>query len=160
MGAYNRADFDNPAIYSKTCIAVLELFPDTVIEAVTDPAKGIQTTSAYPPRVAELRARAERCEASLKAIELCKARKISVDKFRCSQPKEVDRSNRPSIDDLRAKHSYWLGPECGERLREDDDRMRGAAKRKPAFRSLAEIAAECGVTTEQLDAIPDASLQK
>jgi len=109
MGAYARVDFEDPDIYLNTCVAVLSPFPDRVIETVTDIAKGIQTESAYPPRVAELRARAERCERSLIAMETVKAKKIGADKFRNEMPRPVDRSNHPTIEELKEKHNYWLG---------------------------------------------------
>lgn len=158
MGAYRRADYEQPNVFHRTAVAVLSEFPDTVIEKVTDPTIGIQTSAAFPPSIAEIKARAINCERSLRNIEMGKARERAATKAaNAPKDKPVDRSARPSYAELQQKHSYWLGPDRVQRLRETDAPW---VKRKPAFRSLAEIAAECGVSQEQIDAMPDAKLRR
>jgi hypothetical protein len=157
MGAYNRSDFEHADIYARTCVAVLRQYPDMVVESITDPATGIQTKAAYPPKVAELRAACERSYTSFLAIKKHQMRKeTAAERAALAEKEYVDRSRRPSMEEMRKKYPYWLGSQCGERLKAADDKAQGTVRHRLAFRSLAEIAAECGVTAEQIAAMPDA----
>lgn len=140
-GCYRRDDFSNPSIFIRAAGALLEEFPDSVIENVTSPKTGIQTEASFPPSLAELKARCVRSERALQNIELAKAR---ADRVKPQILPPVDRTKHETIEELRSKHPDLLSRRT--------DRLH----RAPVFRSLAEIAAEAGVSAEAIAAIPDA----
>lgn len=143
-GCYRRDDYANPAIFLAAAGAVLEEFPDAVVENVTSPKTGIQAEASFPPSLAELKARCVRSERALQNIELAKARSDRVEP-QIAPP--VDRTKHETIEELRAKYPDLLS------------RRTDRPHRAPVFRSLAEIAAEAGVSAEAIAAIPDAKVR-
>jgi hypothetical protein len=140
MGAYRRADYDNAEIFASTCVAILRQFPDPVIDSVTNPGSGLQTRGTFPPSPAELRAACENSQRSFYNIERAKARREQAAKPKAEST--IDRSNRPTFEQLRDKHAYWLD--------------RKSERHMPKWvRPINEIAMEYGVSAEQLAAIPD-----
>jgi hypothetical protein len=150
MGAYRRDDFNNPAHFASTCVALLEQFPDTVIENATSPKSGLQTQAAFPPNPAEIRAFCERSLRSYQTIALNNARKQRAAEL-AKNPSPPPPSG-PKVD--LATHSetagYWLDPARKEDHPVDPRNI----KRKPWVpRSLKELAAEAGkvMTDEEIE---------
>jgi hypothetical protein len=141
MSVYRRDDFSNPTLAAVQYCTFLEQYSDQVIESVTSPKSGLQTEAKFPPTLAEVKAF---CDRSQRSFDRIAKRKFEVSRPSASLCAErpIDRSNRPTMDELRERYSIL------RRGRE------AVAPRRPAFRSLAEIAAEAGVSAEAIAAIP------
>jgi hypothetical protein len=60
MSAYRSHDVDDPRGFVANAVAVLQRYPETVVEEVCRPGYGIQTRIKWPPSQAELREACER----------------------------------------------------------------------------------------------------
>lgn len=66
FGCYRKDDAQDPEIYSAAIAATLEMYPQAVVDFVTDPRTGIPSESKWLPNVAEVR---EFCNAAAKRME-------------------------------------------------------------------------------------------
>ncbi len=140
MAAYRRDDYSSADGFAAIATAILQQFPAPVVESVTDPGSGLHTEAAFPPSAAEIKAACVRSERQFHTIERSKARREQATK---PKPEPlIDRSNRPTYQEMQAKHAYWLD--------------RTSERHIPKWvRPINDIATECGVSSEQLAAIPD-----
>lgn len=100
----DRADVPNAGIYTGTLAAILAAYPESVILAVTDPVRGVQTKCLYRPKAAEIKSA---CEAEMEPIrrETERRRRFESSSHLLAGPK----LERPSIEEIKAK----LGPDYG-----------------------------------------------
>ncbi len=140
MAGLRRDDYSNADGFVRIATAIFEQFPIAVIMSVTDEGSGLHTQTAYPPTPAEIMAACKRSERQFHNIERSKARREQATK---PKPEPlIDRSNRPTFEEMRAKHGYWLDRKSDRHI--------------PKWvRPLNEIAMECSVSAEQLAALPD-----
>jgi len=135
LSGYRRQDYNNSQLFIRQLEQIFAEYPESVIKAVTSPLTGIQRHVNYPPVIAEI---VKALEAEMRIFR----HTASIEKGkRIGREENVDRSNRPTMDEMREKYPDLLGKKITE-------------KTQAGFRSLAEIAMECGVSQEQLDAIP------
>jgi hypothetical protein len=134
-------DVGDPRAFLAAVIGIFMPYPTEVMEAVADPVRGLPSRVKRPDLVDIRRA----CEEAYAPIERRLERERAIEQQRRLLETPRDPAERPTKEDLLAKHP-WL---FKRRETEDDLRARG-------FRPLAEIAAEVGVTQEQIDALPDA----
>jgi hypothetical protein len=146
----DRADVPNAGVYVGTLAQILASYPESVINAVTHPTRGLQTRCTFRPKPAEVRAA---CDAEMAPIIREDERRMRLGETRkmLAAP-SIPRAARPSIEDIKAK----LGPDYGiERT--------GARPKEPG-KTLAELKAEAAtwdieVSSELISNIAEKSAQ-
>lgn len=108
LSAYRRDDLVDPKGWNLQVMALLATFPQEVVDYVTDPITGVQSHHKYGvPNLADIREACDERMARLRA------------KFHCENPPVIepplDRSMRPTLEELKAKH----GPNWGIRTMAD-----------------------------------------
>lgn len=140
LGCYRTGDANDPDVYSGAVIAVLSDYPLEIIKRVVDPRHGLPSTSKWLPTIAELK---DALEAEMAPIRREEDRQEREREYRASLPPPVDRTKRPTYEELKAK--------CAEA---------GLVIGKPRPRILeteiAKFRADNGISAEQWDAIPNA----
>jgi hypothetical protein len=125
VGCYPERGLADPKVFITAMASVLECYPEDVVRRVTAPRTGITGRSKFLPSVAEVR---QACEDEIEwARKVERRQKMLSDHV---AQLEAPKSERPSIEDIKAK----LGPDYGiERT--------GAIKSK-AGKTLEELKAE------------------
>lgn len=98
VGCYRRTDANDPEIYARAVVAVLMRFPESVVIAITEPATGLPAKLKWLPSIAEI-------------VEACEDRMptpISRQHPLLAAP-DMDRSDRPTLDELKAKYGPTWG---------------------------------------------------
>jgi hypothetical protein len=140
VGCYRKDDAGDPEVFARAVVAVLMRYPAEVVVQVTEPATGLPSKLKWLPAIAEI---VEACDASMAPILRQREReRVEEARKRALPPPPV--ASKPTREELAAKYPGLIG-----RAAATDLRARG-------FRPLAELAAECGVTQEQIDALPNA----
>lgn len=171
FGYYRRTDANDPVRYAAGIAAVLMRFPKALVERVTDANTGIHTVEKFRgflPNVGELKAYCDQ----IAAVEARMGEYAKMPK-----PQFSPHPPLPNVPGRRANLTVYEAAPIYERMVERAKTadqldwmwvtggikvplswLDGPARRakKPAMRSLGEISAECGVTAEQIAAMPDA----
>ena len=66
FGCYRRADASDPEVYAAATAAVLNEYPEEVIDFITDPRTGLPSTSQWLPSVFEVR---KACDARVEHLD-------------------------------------------------------------------------------------------
>lgn len=113
LSAYRKNDLANAEGFIAQLAAVLELFPQEVVDYVTDPRTGVQSHIKWLPSIAEVRSACDERMAQLRAKH---------DREYPALPApEIDRSGRETLEQLKAR----CGPNWG--LKTIGDPIKGAA---------------------------------
>src|SRR5882672_12913102 len=99
VGCFRKADAGDPEIYTAAVVAVLSRYPVEVAAAVTEPATGLPSRLKWLPSIAEI---TEACEDRMPGVAPAYHAPVML-------PPPMDRSERPSLDELKAKY----GPNWG-----------------------------------------------
>jgi hypothetical protein len=175
FGYYRRTDANDPDRYAAGIAAVLMQFPQALVDRVTDPNTGIHTTEKFRgflPNVGELKAYCDQ----IAAVEARMGEYAKQPKVRFPPPLPL-----PNVPGRRANITVYEGAPMYNRMAERAKTadpldwkwveggikvplgwFEGAARpvKKRGIRSLGEIAAECGLTAEQVEAIPNATFRQ
>jgi hypothetical protein len=137
-------DVGDPRFFLSAVIELFMEFPVEVMEAVSDPVRGLPSRVKRPDLVDIRRA----CEEAYEPIRRKRERDEIAEQRRRAlpQPERAPRLTREEIDAKLAEK--WPGM-FRRKDAPNDRRARG-------FRPLAEIAAEYGMTEAQIKALPDA----
>lgn len=140
IGCYRRDDVADPEVFARSIVAVLMRYPSEVVLQVTEPATGLPSKLKWLPTIAEI---VEACESAMAPILRRREReRLDEERRRAlagpTQPK-------PTKGELAAKYPFLFRHKDAP-----------ASQRARSFRPLAEIAAEVGVTQEEIDALPNA----
>jgi hypothetical protein len=140
IGCYRRDDVADPEVFGRAIVAVLMRYPPEVVLQVTEPATGLPSKLKWLPTIAEL---VEACDTAMEPILRRRERERLAEERRRALPAPTQ--PKPTREELAAKYP-WL-------FRHKDTET---GQRAQGFRPLAELAAEYGVTQEQIDALPNA----
>ena len=99
IGCYRKSDANDPEIYGRALVAVLMRYPENIVMAVTEPATGLPARLKWLPSIAEI---VEACEDRMPGVAPAYHAPVML-------PPPMDRSERPSLDELKAKY----GPNWG-----------------------------------------------
>jgi len=122
-------------------IAVLSDYPLDIVRRVVDPRSGLPSQSKWLPTVAEIKAALEQEMLPIRREEDRQERERL---YRAQLPPPDDRSQRPSYDELRAKHGpNWGITDPGRPKRTD-------------WREAAAAAVKSQVSAEEWAKIPNA----
>jgi hypothetical protein len=140
IGCYRRDDVADPQVFGRAIVAVLMRYPEEVVVSVTEPATGLPSRLKWLPSIAEI---VDACDARMEPIlRRCERERLDEERRRalCApmQPKQTK-------EELAAKYPGLFPKKDAP-----------AGQRASGFRTLAEIAAEAGVTQEQIAALPNA----
>jgi hypothetical protein len=141
VGCYRKADAADPEVYARAIVAVLMRYPKPVVVAVTEPATGLPSKIKWLPSIAEI---VEACDVEMRPILQQRERDRVAEENRRALPPPPN-GPRPTREELSTKYPWLFKRQEGA----SNPRARG-------LRPLAEIAAERGVTQDQIDALPDA----
>lgn len=140
FGCYRRGEANDPDVYTASVAAVLAEYPAEVIHYVTDPRTGLPSKCDFLPTVKEVR---DACENEMKPARDAMAREVRMRRLIADRGEdELDRSNRPSYEQIREKFAA-VGIHIGGKR---------AAPSEPVEKAMERL----GVTKEQWDAIPNA----
>jgi hypothetical protein len=129
--AYPKTDYDDPQGALANMIVVLSGYSDAIVREVTSMETGLQRTSIFPPRIAEI----------VKACEAIAARDAKRKRFEeWGKPKEQlalgpPPHERPTREELLAKHGGSLLPKNFGKSREEI--VRAEAREKAALEPQA-----------------------
>jgi hypothetical protein len=140
VGCYRKDDAGDPEVFARAVVAVLMRYPPDVVGQVTEPATGLPSRLKWLPSIAEI---VEACDVAMAPILRRRERERLEEERRRALPGPTQ--PKPTKEELAAKYP-WLFP--------NKDAPPG--QRARGFRPLAEIAAEAGLTQEQIDALPNA----
>jgi hypothetical protein len=140
IGCYRRDDVADPEVFGRAIVAVLMRYPPEVVLRVTEPATGLPSKLKWLPTIAEI---VEACNTAMEPIVRRRERERLDEERRRTLPGPTQ--PKPTKEELAAKYP-WL---FSHKDTPTGQRARGV-------RPLAEIAAEVGVTQEQIDALPNA----
>ena len=145
MASWHRRPSEESELFLRNLEYLFGCYPPSVTAAVTSPITGIQTRPEFlefmPSHGHIKRALDHEKEIFDRSALRERAKRIS----RASPDTAPDALKRPL--DLE-KYADLIGPGARSRARHGNARPSG-------FRSLADIAQECGVTKEQIDAMPN-----
>lgn len=125
LGCYRTGDANDPEVYTAGVIAVLSTYPMEVVRLVCDPRSGLPSKVKWLPTIAEVR---DECEAWHGPMRRAAARQASIEvQLQDRAEAEQKRSERPTYDELKAKHgaSWGLNP-SDEAIAEDPRRAERA----------------------------------
>jgi hypothetical protein len=142
FGQFRKGEANDPVTFAAAIGAVLSQYPEEVIVAATDPRTGLASRTDWLPTSREVRVI---CEELVRPIQETERRRRDLE--RQFADGEVDRSERPSLAEMRAKYGKNWG------LAVDD---RPTAFQASAMATLCQLAAKAGVTDEQIRAMPNA----
>lgn len=100
VGCYRRSDANDPEIYARAAVAVLMRYPEKIVIAVTEPATGLPSKLKWLPSIAEI---VEACEEKIPKMSL------SHRHHEMLAAPDMDRSIRPSLEELREKYGPTWG---------------------------------------------------
>jgi hypothetical protein len=138
MGYFPRSAAANEQIFLAGLVELLAAYPTWVQDAVSNVRSGLPARHQFMPSIAEVR---DYCEKLIAADR--KHRELLDQWNRPRLPPPVDRSNRPTCDELKAKY----GPNWGINPDKPPDPQK----------DLADLCAQAGVNP---DHIPDAKREK
>jgi hypothetical protein len=141
FGCFRRGEANDPEIYTASVASVLAEYPEQVINFVTDPRTGLPSRCNFLPTVKEVRDACEH-EMAPRRAEMARAARIRA-QLEANREAEVDRSSRPSYEDIQRKFA-------------DAGIMIGGRQRVGATEPVEKMIERLGVTREQWDAIPEA----
>lgn len=100
MGCYRQGEASDPDIYATAIASVFAGYPETVVRAVTDPARGLPGRSKWLPSVAEVVAA---CDAEQEPERRETARRAKLaETYRVIDGAAADRAARPTYAELVA----------------------------------------------------------
>jgi hypothetical protein len=142
MASWHMREREEHKIFVRSLEILFATYPPSVTAAVTSPLTGIQCREEFlkfPPTHAQIRKELER------EMEIFRRNAVRHQVLRVAKEEPLS-TNRPTMDELRAKYPDLLSKDRGDRISE----------RRQTFRSLSEIAKECGVSPDQIAALPNA----
>jgi len=134
MSSWPRPPNDSDAFMLRQLEAIFAEYPPSVTRAVTSPLTGMQRRAEYerfPPSVPQIVKELNReMEVFRRNAERAQAKRLRI---------EQEQIEKPPLN--LEKYPEFFGPKRDQRK---------------GFRTLDQIAKDCGVTQEQIDAIPNA----
>lgn len=145
LGCYRKGEAADPEIYTAAVIDLLSRYPALVVEAVTEPSRGLPAKLKWLPTIAEIK---EACEAEMAPIRRQEARDAAQREQAMRPPMLEDRSQRPTYDELVARcarDGLFIG-------------RRGKGRHPPmSDAELSAFKAEHEISDEQWGDLPNAS---
>jgi hypothetical protein len=120
FGSFRRADADNPEVFTVGCARLFADYAPEIVAHVVDPLTGLPGKSEWLPSLRAVKAALDERHAELAQrdrLETAERQQLA------DRARDADRSNRPTFDDLRARH----GQNWGLTTVEPDDTARNRA---------------------------------
>jgi hypothetical protein len=105
LGCYRTGDANDPETYVTAIAAVLAKYPDSVINAVTDPRIGLPRKKTWLPSIKEVY---DACEAEYEPIREEAARQNRL-KMQLRERVELEQAPRPTLAEMKDKYGQNWG---------------------------------------------------
>jgi len=112
LGQFRRGEANDPGTFVTSIAAVLARYSEAIVATVTDPRMGLATATDWLPTVREV---VEACEKLAVQEAIANKREAVTAKTLAARSEELPRAERPTIDELRAKHGPNWGINAEER---------------------------------------------
>jgi len=143
MGFYPQSAASDPQIFMTGMIELLAAYPAIIIENLCSVISGIPAKYKFLPSIAELKEECERYTTPHREREWEEYKRKRPPAY-ISPPENPTHTERPTMDELRAKHGENWGLKTVEQ------------KRKGKWMDLGQIAKAYGVDIKDIQALPDA----
>lgn len=156
FGSFRKADADDPKTFTAGCLRLFTAYDSEVVRYVVDPLTGLPGSTVWLPALSEVKTALDNRSASL--LKQVQQARIEAENLRERRKWQASRKNRPTLDELKAKHGEGWGlptlakegekakadrlarlSEANERLLKQEREAAGMSSASPISPSLAAL---------------------